>query len=53
MTDSRSGKKKMAVGRHLGDRAHVVQKEMNMRTGQREECEDFVNLEEGNIKRKT
>lgn len=44
--DSASGKKKMAIGHHLGEKAHVVEKEQNMHTGQREEREDFINLDE-------
>ena len=37
----------MSVGRHLGDRAHVIEREENLNTGQREQNEDFVNLAEG------
>lgn len=44
--DSASGKKKMAIGHHLGEKAHVVEKEQNMHTGEREEREDFINLDE-------
>lgn len=44
--DSRSGLKKMEVGRHLGERGHIREKEENMFTGQREENEDFINLDE-------
>jgi len=46
VSDSRSGVKKLAVGRHLGDRGHVREREENLFTGQREENEEFVNLEE-------
>jgi myeloid leukemia factor 1 len=44
--DSTTGRKKMAIGHHIGDRAHVVEKEQNMHTGEREEREDFINLDE-------
>lgn len=44
--DSASGKKKMAIGHHLGEKAHVVEKEQNLHTGEREEREDFINLDE-------
>lgn len=44
--DSSSGKKQMAIGHHIGDKAHVVEKEQNIHTGQREEREDFINLDE-------
>lgn len=44
--DSTSGKKKMAIGHHLGEKGHVVEKEQNLHTGEREEREDFINLDE-------
>ncbi len=47
VSDSRSGVRKMAVGRHLGERGHVVEKEQNYYTGDSEEREDFINIEEG------
>ncbi len=47
LTDTRSGTKKMSVGRHLGDRGHVVEREENLHTGQREDNEDYINLAEG------
>ena len=50
VSDSRSGVRKMAVGRHLGDRGHVLEKEENVRTGDLEEREDFINIDEGGIK---
>lgn len=44
--DSVSGKKKMSIGHHIGERGHVVEKEQNLHTGEREEREDFINLDE-------
>lgn len=44
--DSASGKKKMAIGHHIYEKAHVVEKEQNLHTGEREEREDFINLDE-------
>lgn len=44
--DSTTGKKKMAIGHHIGERGHVVEKEQNLHTGEREEREDFINLDE-------
>lgn len=44
--DSTTGKKKMAIGHHIGEQAHVVEKEQNLHTGEREEREDFINLDE-------
>ncbi|XP_046447762.1 myeloid leukemia factor-like isoform X2 [Daphnia pulex] len=46
VSDSRSGVRKMAVGRHLGERGHVVEKEQNCYTGDSEQREDFINIEE-------
>lgn len=44
--DSESGMQKMAVGHHLGDRGHVIERAQNMRTGQREENQNFIGLTE-------
>lgn len=44
--DSRSGVKKMAIGHHIGERAHVIEREKNYNTGHEEERQDFINLEE-------
>lgn len=46
MQDSRSGVKKMAIGHHIGERAHVIEREKNYNTGEEEERQDFINLEE-------
>lgn len=35
--DSRTGVKKMAIGHHIGERAHVIEREQNVRTGHEEE----------------
>jgi len=43
--DSRSGLKKMSVGRQLGERGHVVEREENLYTGQREENEELLNMD--------
>ncbi|XP_052842926.1 myeloid leukemia factor isoform X2 [Drosophila gunungcola] len=44
--DSRTGLKKMAIGHHIGERAHIIEKEQDMRSGQLEERQEFINLEE-------
>lgn len=44
--DSRSGVKKMAIGHHIGERGHIIEREQNLRSGQHEERQDFINLEE-------
>lgn len=38
----------MAVGHHIHDRAHVVQKAKNNKTGEEELNQEFINLDEGN-----
>lgn len=38
----------MAIGRHIGERGHVLEKEQNLQTGDTEEKEDFINIDEGN-----
>lgn len=44
--DSRTGTKKMAIGHHIGERAHIVEREQNFHSGDREEHEEFINLDE-------
>jgi len=44
--DSETGLQKMAVGHHLGDRGHVIERSQNLHSGQREEKQDFIGLTE-------
>ncbi|KAJ1088048.1 hypothetical protein NDU88_001207 [Pleurodeles waltl] len=44
--DSESGIEKMAVGHHIKDRAYVIKKARNNKTGNEEVHQDFVNLDE-------
>lgn len=44
--DSRTGVKKMAIGHHIYDRGHIIEREQNMHEGTEEERQDFINLEE-------
>ncbi|XP_066568403.1 myeloid leukemia factor 2 [Amia ocellicauda] len=46
MRDSESGLERMAIGHHIRERGHVLQRSRNRRTGDREERQDFINLEE-------
>ncbi|KAL1497929.1 hypothetical protein ABEB36_008809 [Hypothenemus hampei] len=46
VTDSVTGTKKMAIGHHIGERAHIIEKEQNLHTGDQEERQDFINLDE-------
>ncbi|CAL4124154.1 unnamed protein product [Meganyctiphanes norvegica] len=42
--DSRSNTRKMAVGHHIGDRGHVIERES--RNGEMEEKQEFLNIDE-------
>ncbi|XP_073847656.1 myeloid leukemia factor isoform X1 [Musca autumnalis] len=44
--DSVNGVKKMAIGHHIGERAHIIEKEQDVRSGQLEERQEFINLDE-------
>lgn len=46
MADSASGRRKLAIGHHIGERSHVIEKEM-VRGGDLEERQEFINLDEG------
>ncbi|XP_058789023.1 myeloid leukemia factor isoform X2 [Phymastichus coffea] len=46
VSDSRTGTRSMAIGHHIGDRAHILEREQNMRSGEQEERQEFINLEE-------
>lgn len=44
--DSRTGRHELAIGHHLQDKAHIKKKAKNVHTGEEEEGEDLINLEE-------
>ncbi|XP_012282683.1 myeloid leukemia factor isoform X2 [Orussus abietinus] len=44
--DSRTGTKKMAIGHHIGDRGHILEREQNYHNGDEEERQEFINLDE-------
>lgn len=46
LRDSESGLESLAIGHHIGARAHIVERSQNRRTGDREERQDFINLDE-------
>ena len=46
MRDSDSGLEKMAIGHHLHDRAHVIKKSKNSKTGDEEVNQEFINMNE-------
>lgn len=45
--DSETGIEKLAVGHHINSRGHVIQRQRNRRTGDHEENQEYINLEEG------
>lgn len=45
--DSRSGLKKMAIGHHIGEKAHIIEKKKDLNTGDEEEHQEFINLDDG------
>lgn len=44
--DSRSGHQELAIGHHIHDKSHIKKKAKNAYSGEEEQTEDFVNLEE-------
>lgn len=44
--DSESGVEKMAIGHHIHDRGHVVEKKYNKKTGDKELNQNFHNMDE-------
>uniref|UniRef100_A0A8C3QNM7 Myeloid leukemia factor 1 n=1 Tax=Cyanoderma ruficeps TaxID=181631 RepID=A0A8C3QNM7_9PASS len=46
LKDSESGLEKIAIGHHIQDRAHVIKKSRNARTGDEEMNQEFINLDE-------
>ncbi|KAG5318254.1 MLF factor, partial [Pseudoatta argentina] len=45
VSDSRTGTRKMAIGHHIGERAHILERERNVQ-GDEEERQEFINLDE-------
>lgn len=44
--DSESGLERMAIGHHIQDRGHVVEKKYNKKTGEKELNQNFQNMDE-------
>ncbi|XP_038222657.1 myeloid leukemia factor [Zerene cesonia] len=42
LQDSRTGVKKMSIGHHIGERAHVIEREQNVYSGDAEERQEFI-----------
>lgn len=34
------------LGHHIGERAHIIEREQNLHSGDQEERQDFINIEE-------
>uniref|UniRef100_A0A0K8TCV9 Myeloid leukemia factor n=1 Tax=Lygus hesperus TaxID=30085 RepID=A0A0K8TCV9_LYGHE len=49
VADSRTGLKKMSVGHHINDRAHIIEREQNVYSGDQEERQEFINLDEEEV----
>ena len=45
--DTQAGIEKMALGRHINERGHVITKQRDKRSGNIEEHQDFLNIDEG------
>lgn len=45
--DSESGVDKIAVGHHIRERGHVIERKRNNRTGEMNENKDYINIDEG------
>ncbi|CAG4942694.1 unnamed protein product [Parnassius apollo] len=46
LQDSRTGTKKMSIGHHIGERAHLIEREQNYYSGDAEERQEFINIDE-------
>ncbi|KAH1185793.1 hypothetical protein KIL84_018542 [Mauremys mutica] len=44
--DSNSGLEQMSIGHHIRERAHIMQRSRNHRTGDQEERQEYINLDE-------
>ena len=49
MRDSETAIEKMAIGHHIGDKGHVKERVRHVRSGDVEENQEYINLEEGEI----
>uniref|UniRef100_A0A1B6F2E8 Myeloid leukemia factor n=1 Tax=Cuerna arida TaxID=1464854 RepID=A0A1B6F2E8_9HEMI len=44
-----TGTKKMSIGHHIGNKSHILEKEENLNTGDQEENEELVNIDEDEL----
>lgn len=51
LRDSRTGQQELAIGHHLHDKSHVKKKSKNAISGEEEQTEDFVNIDESEADR--
>lgn len=45
--DTQTGLQEMAIGHHLNERGHVIEKKKYRYTGEEEENHEFINLDDG------
>ncbi len=50
--DTKAGIEKMSVGHHLHEKGHVITRERNTHTGDRDEQQDYLNIDEGQSRSK-
>lgn len=51
LRDSESGVNKMAIGHHINERGHVIERSMNRHTNERDERQNFINMDESEADR--
>lgn len=49
LRDSKRELEKMAIGRHIGQRGHVMQKQRNTRTNESTQHQNLIGLDEGEL----
>lgn len=47
--DSESGLQKMAIGHHINERSHVIERQVNTKTSEKKEHQELINLEEDDV----
>ncbi|XP_076435602.1 myeloid leukemia factor 1-like [Babylonia areolata] len=49
LRDSTTGKEKMAIGRYIGDKGHVIQRQRSRQSGKEKEDQEYVNIGEDDV----
>ena len=45
--DSETGVERVAMGHHINERAHIIERSRNSRTGESNENQELININEG------